>query len=683
MKNSNFFLRYKKIKIAIISIISFAVVFTSIFAGIKFYIYEENLKQKQLLEEIGKKYNEKNFDDNKINYINLSGSNELIPGSQESFDIFYKNSGKVDVSNLKISLTLPKYFSIIEDSSKQLAYNLSGSIITFSAGTLAAGKDGHITLLLKLTSPIDNGTTISLPDLEFTYFKEDKTINKSGYFKEIVKSGKSYIVVSSPDFSNSYLSAEDTDTGNTAEAKYGDNINYKIFVENSGDMDARDIILTISNLDGLLIEKDKNNSFEINNNILNFKIPEIKAGQSNIYNFSARVKKDIGNGFIIKPLMEVSCGNKKITKEGQQVVIKLYPSFLKSFITFTGINGKEVYPGDTIGVTVNITNNGEIAANNVKVSLKMSGLLTPGNNQVSWNISKLDIGQAVTLNTSVKVNDNITKDSNASCHFIISSDEINSFESKNYNLLISGVKPFTGNFIPIIAIHGVDIDPHGSIELSTGYFDALCGTLKAHGYTTITFSDLLNYLYHGKALPEKPVIISSDDGYQNTYLYAFPILKKYHFKMTEFLVTGLIGNSDADRKMNEFDFNNNAVPKRSMLIWPEIVEMNKYGIEFLSHTVNHVRLGYVSREVALNELVQSKKDIESHLGKPVLLFAWPYGNFGGSSVIDLILQAGYVGGVAYDEGIEDVRTIDIMRIKRVAINEANNPATYAELLKLQ
>src|SRR5450830_1645574 len=114
--------------------------------------------------------------------------------------------------------------------------------------------------------------------------------------------------------------------------------------------------------------------------------------------------------------------------------------------------------------------------------------------------------------------------------------------------------------------------------------------LTSYGYQTITFMNLLDYLDHGKTLPEKPVIITSDDGYQDIYTYAFPILKNYGYKLTEFLVTGLVGNSDADRKTNEWDANNSQVPQRSLLIWPEVIQMSKYGCEFQSHTVTHIRL---------------------------------------------------------------------------------------------
>jgi peptidoglycan/xylan/chitin deacetylase (PgdA/CDA1 family) len=152
--------------------------------------------------------------------------------------------------------------------------------------------------------------------------------------------------------------------------------------------------------------------------------------------------------------------------------------------------------------------------------------------------------------------------------------------------------------------------------------------------------------------------------------------------MTVFLVTGLVGNSDADRKMNEWDFNNNQVPRTSILIWPEIVQMSKYGCEFQSHTVSHIRLGGSSSSEILYQLTQSKSDIESHLGKPVLFVAYPYGNFS-NLVFSLLSAAGYRGGILADEGIEDVRTINLVRIKRTWINGLNDPARYAEYLHLE
>ncbi len=54
--------------------------------------------------------------------------------------------------------------------------------------------------------------------------------------------------------------------------------------------------------------------------------------------------------------------------------------------------------------------------------------------------------------------------------------------------------------------------------------------VRDNGYTTITMSDLIDYVYDGKALPVKPLIITFDDGYLNNYEYAYPLLKKYEMK---------------------------------------------------------------------------------------------------------------------------------------------------------
>jgi len=288
----------------------------------------------------------------------------------------------------------------------------------------------------------------------------------------------------------------------------------------------------------------------------------------------------------------------------------------------------------------------------------------------------------VTFNCSLKIADGITKDSNAYCNISISSDEGVNFTSDNYTIKVTGAKPFTRYVIPIVGFHEVEPVIGNPIELSTGSFDLLCATLKNYGYQTITFQDLLDYLDYGKSLPEKPVILSSDDGYQDIYNYAFPILKKYGYKMTVFLVTNLIGNSEADRQTNIFDKNVSGVPVRPMLIWPEVQAMSRYGCEFLSHTANHVRLGAASADQIINELTVSKNAIESHIGKQCVLFAWPYDNYSDSAA-SLISKAGYRGGVVYGGGIEDVRAVDLRKIRRVTINGYNDVANYVKLLNLQ
>ena len=85
-------------------------------------------------------------------------------------------------------------------------------------------------------------------------------------------------------------------------------------------------------------------------------------------------------------------------------------------------------------------------------------------------------------------------------------------------------------------------------EISTGQLNELCSLLKQRGYQTISFQDLFAAINGGKALPPKPVILTTDDGYQSTYQYAFPIVQSYGYKMTLFISTGYIGISEGNRR---------------------------------------------------------------------------------------------------------------------------------------
>lgn len=368
------------------------------------------------------------------------------------------------------------------------------------------------------------------------------------------------------------------------------------------------------------------------------------------------------------------------TKTDDESVDKLYPSFSNSNIKLIDLNGGDTYPGESVGVNISVVNSGDIEAKNVKVDLVIPGFFVLNEEETSWNIDVLDVGEEITFNTSLNLINNITEDTQVLCRLKISSDEAESSISSDYSIMVYGVRPFEGNYIPIIGLHAIEDHIGVAIELYTGHFDKLCKVLKEYDYETITFTDLLNYIDYGKALPERPVIITSDDGFQDVYTNGFPILKKYGYKMTVFLVTGAIGDSDADRKTNAY-FNKRTDVIRPILTWPEIIEMNEYGCEFLSHTVNHVRLGLSPDEEFLYELIQSKKDIEFHLGNEVLFFAWPYDN---NSPLKwpLIPEAGYRGAVRYWGGIEDMRTINLYNIRRVEFNSYIPPNQYVNYLNL-
>lgn len=111
--------------------------------------------------------------------------------------------------------------------------------------------------------------------------------------------------------------------------------------------------------------------------------------------------------------------------------------------------------------------------------------------------------------------------------------------------------------------------------ISPEEFEADLKYIKENGYTTVTVSNLIAFCEQGKALPEKPIMITFDDGYESVYKYAYPILCKY--EMTA--VINIIGKyTDLYSTVSDHNVN------YSHITWEELYEMQQYGIEIQNHT---------------------------------------------------------------------------------------------------
>lgn len=134
--------------------------------------------------------------------------------------------------------------------------------------------------------------------------------------------------------------------------------------------------------------------------------------------------------------------------------------------------------------------------------------------------------------------------------------------------------------VPIIMYHSVLKDParSGPYVISPETLEADLAWLKNAGYTAVFPSELIRYVESGEALPEKPVVLSFDDGYYNNYLYAFPLMQEYGMKM----VLAVIGiHTDRFSEVEE----NNAY--YSHCTWEQIGEMLRSGrVELANHTYN-------------------------------------------------------------------------------------------------
>lgn len=220
-----------------------------------------------------------------------------------------------------------------------------------------------------------------------------------------------------------------------------------------------------------------------------------------------------------------------------------------------------------------------------------------------------------------------------------------------------------GHEVPILRFHRVTPVRCGTLREPPRLFDLQLRYLRWRGYETVSLEGLLNR----KALPSHPIVITFDDGYEDNYLYAVPILRKYHFKAIIFVVTGDVG------KLNVWDVRAGREGLK-MMDWQQLRSLEKQGIAIGSHTVTHPYLTSVDQGTAKREIVESKKVLEKKLGKPVRVFAYPYGD-ANSSVKRMVKEAGYVGAVSVHTGING-RKHDSYDLRRIRVRGGDGIASW-------
>ena len=98
--------------------------------------------------------------------------------------------------------------------------------------------------------------------------------------------------------------------------------------------------------------------------------------------------------------------------------------------------------------------------------------------------------------------------------------------------------------VPILMYHHLDDDAYMDTIVTPETFESHIKALSDNGYTGVSFGELIDYVENGIELPEKPIVITFDDGYLSNYEFAYPILQKYKMKATMFVIGILVGKAD-------------------------------------------------------------------------------------------------------------------------------------------
>jgi peptidoglycan/xylan/chitin deacetylase (PgdA/CDA1 family) len=265
----------------------------------------------------------------------------------------------------------------------------------------------------------------------------------------------------------------------------------------------------------------------------------------------------------------------------------------------------------------------------------------------------------------------------------------------------------------------------------------------AEHYSPITFATLIESLKTRSKLPPRPIIVTFDDGFDDNFHVAFPVLKDLKMPATFFISTGYIDQArtfwfdwlhylgkqalpvcglrfgdfecarttaektagaidalfayakrlpDAALRSNlqtlETDlgvaYPPRGFPQSFPLTWDQVREMSAGGMEFGSHTVSHPILANLSSEALAAEMVQSKLQIEKQIGEPTEILSYPNGDAKAfdAKVIAAAKRAGYYLGASYLNGTNHISRLEHFSLKRLHVERYTTRDDFTGMLSM-
>ena len=214
--------------------------------------------------------------------------------------------------------------------------------------------------------------------------------------------------------------------------------------------------------------------------------------------------------------------------------------------------------------------------------------------------------------------------------------------------------------LPILMYHSLLRDPARSnaFIVSPNVLEQDLRFLRDHGYQTIVMQDLIDYVYLGRPLPDKPVMITFDDGHLNTLTYGVPLLQKYQARA----VVSLVG-SYAERAEIESDHS----VAYSYASWEELSQMLASGvIELQSHSYqlhdDGARRGalrkkgepvFAYRDMLATDIDRMQDLLSEHLNISATTFTYPYG-FVDADAEALLKEKGFLASLSCYERINQI-----------------------------
>lgn len=190
--------------------------------------------------------------------------------------------------------------------------------------------------------------------------------------------------------------------------------------------------------------------------------------------------------------------------------------------------------------------------------------------------------------------------------------------------------------VPVMMYHDILPEKQVFFDVTPEEFAQHLALIRQKGLTPISLDQLVAHLQTGLPLPEKPILLTFDDGYAGHYTYVYPLLKQYRYPAVFSIYTAKVGKTMG----------------RSSLTWEQLREMAKDPlVTIASHSVSHkVMAGMPADEVRV-EMQESKRILEAELGVPIRYFTYPEGKYD-ETALQGVREAGYLAALTMDDNDE-------------------------------
>ena len=206
--------------------------------------------------------------------------------------------------------------------------------------------------------------------------------------------------------------------------------------------------------------------------------------------------------------------------------------------------------------------------------------------------------------------------------------------------------------VPVLNYHQVNDEKHSALTLHVDQFREQMEYLHNQGYNTITLAQLYDYLENGTELPNKPIVITFDDGYVDNYKNVLPILKEYNMKATLFMIS-------------------DAANTPGFVSTEQMHQMEAGGFDIQGHTNHHKILTKIGPTELPDALLGGKTSLEGILGEPIEYLAYP-GGFNDMLVQYVTKQSGYKMAFTVQPGTVQPGD-NLYALNRLAIFQGDTP----------